>query len=959
MNKLLPVLLAFFIFYAISSSANEFNRKQELLNVIDEELTEVLRLNKQVRGRRPKLLLRVTELMLEKARIIKEIESDKYLTLSPAKRRKLSPSKAFRESNKWFKKVDRLSSTILKRFGRFKGISEVYYNLAYNAKEFNNMKKARSYFTKAIRHSRPGSLTRTKSSVALAEIYYNKKQYKKSIPLYKTALKLHKDKWWTKDAYNLAWCYFRTKRYSSAITLMHKITTLSKNPKFVDMSQKVENDLGHFYAEAGRYNDIVSLYKKRGKDITANLIKVSLHLIDKKNLKAAEKTLLKAIKYKENDQQLLKINILLLGLYERHRRYHKHLTICESLLSIYKSGQMSGDDVKVYKYNVEKMSSILQRQVVGKTYVHQKKIRNQKTRQAVAYFMILAELDPNNRYKSHFHAGETLYASRKFSDSIEQYNISLKGAQAKMDNKIAKLSLNGLMAALGQKNTRQSTKDKYLFIIYEEYLRTNPRSKKAYKIYQRLFSIYYDKKDMLNSESTLMNFKKHFPRALKTQEAMLARIMDYYKNKSDKAAVQKWATRIKKGEFLVSKKYGKKLNLLLITMQFENVENATSKGDKKGALAGYLQLYKSPQSDKSIKKNAAYNIAILFHELGDSKRTFGWAMRALDHMLVKDVKKFQDSFLKMASELFNRRQFKMSAQLNNRLLKTLCKTRSKNKKIFFKNANVIYLANNLTDQSSILIKNAAGCKIPHKYLKEAKFDLLKSLSDAKKWHEVKELLTAFESSKGNWPNLIYPTFRLYEAYNRIAQPKLAQIMKKRIMKYYRLSLRRKYPVPTEALNIIAQLKMPILQQKIDKLNSIKLSFPEKRYNRQLQAKFKQLERVTATSLEILHIGSGKGQIKTYRHLASSYQNFVDQIRSFTPPKKSKEYISSFKKSMVNITAPLLQKVKEYIKTARRKIKNKNILSEDNAWFFSGANKAFDIEYNFPTGSVIMDRGGAQ
>lgn len=60
--------------------------------------------------------------------------------------------------------------------------------------------------------------------------------------LYELALKTKRDKWWTKDAFNLAWSYFKTGRYDKAIDTMTSSYELSKNSKFIDMSKSIERD---------------------------------------------------------------------------------------------------------------------------------------------------------------------------------------------------------------------------------------------------------------------------------------------------------------------------------------------------------------------------------------------------------------------------------------------------------------------------------------------------------------------------------------------------------------------------------------------------------------------------------------------------------------------------------------------------------------------------------------------
>ena len=62
----------------VFSDDNVEERKVALLKIIDEELVEISRLNKQNKSNNPTILLRMAELLLEKARLIKESENKKY-----------------------------------------------------------------------------------------------------------------------------------------------------------------------------------------------------------------------------------------------------------------------------------------------------------------------------------------------------------------------------------------------------------------------------------------------------------------------------------------------------------------------------------------------------------------------------------------------------------------------------------------------------------------------------------------------------------------------------------------------------------------------------------------------------------------------------------------------------------------------------------------------------------------
>jgi hypothetical protein len=56
-------------------------RRKQIIEIIDEELDEITRLSREVRGKNPDYLLRMAELNLEKARLWREKELHKNIFL--------------------------------------------------------------------------------------------------------------------------------------------------------------------------------------------------------------------------------------------------------------------------------------------------------------------------------------------------------------------------------------------------------------------------------------------------------------------------------------------------------------------------------------------------------------------------------------------------------------------------------------------------------------------------------------------------------------------------------------------------------------------------------------------------------------------------------------------------------------------------------------------------------------
>ncbi len=955
---LIVFMLGLFLVSAFARAATPADtRRNELGQIVDEELKEIIRLNKAKRGSDPQLLLRMGELYLEKARITKENEMAKFMEIDPSKRSAVDKTKFFASSTRFFVEAQKICRVILERFPNFKDKADVYYVLAYNAKEFQDGNKALKYFQMAVQGSDEGSPVNRKSKIALAEMYYLRGDYPKATPLYATALKGDKDKWWTKDSYNLAWCYFRQERYEEAISTMKAVYERSKDKDFVDMSYNSTKDLAYFYSAAGQPQKAVDFYKTVGGDVSGNLYRVAKHLLNYGKFTIAETLLTEAAKASPDAKNSVRIHMELLALYEKYGKVSEHLKTCQNLTVQAQNKLLDEDDLDVLKIQALKMSALLQQQVASKTYDKQPEVKVAKANASVSYFKLLAQLEPKKAHEHFFHAAESLYASERFNDALPLYEQAQVLATKAGDKKTRELAMTGLMASLGQKDVSKENEAKYLIEAFAVYLKTNPKTQKSFTIYQRLFSAQMEKKDIVGAEKTMVAFKQNFPEAVDKQEAMLARVIDYYKEKGDKTNIKNWVSKIGSGEFQVSAPVAKKIRMLMLSMQFDNVEAATSKGDKSKALRLYVDIYKDKESSPEAKKNAAYNIMTLFYQLGDMPKMYAWGERALQHMDEDDVQKFEGSFLLVTAELYNRRQFKESAYLDEVVLKKLCSKSSRNKDVFFKNAAIIHLAESRIEEAREISKNALRCGISSNVMVEVQLDILDSLAETERWNSYEDQINQLESNPKAWPELIRHIEKLIGAYEGSGKSEKSAQLKARMMKLYEGCKKEKIDIPLLSLDAIARIRLDELQREEDALNGILLAFPEKTYNDRLKAKFKQLDQLTTRAFDILNIGSGVGIVHAYRILVENYRKTANQIKDFIPPEKGPEYVESFRKGMTNIYSSLFNKADEFVVEARKQIDSSKILSSENNWFLMQGISNFKPEYEYRSGGVLMDRGG--
>ena len=146
----ITLLILLFVFVPLKSRAEA--NYEYLLSIINNELGEVSRLNKQIQASDPNLLLRMSELYLERGRVKKEQENEKFLSIPPSKRRSINKKAFFKKSKSDITQAYKVGAFILKKFPkrRFEGMSSIFW--AFYAQEFQKPEKSKKtiFFSKEI-----------------------------------------------------------------------------------------------------------------------------------------------------------------------------------------------------------------------------------------------------------------------------------------------------------------------------------------------------------------------------------------------------------------------------------------------------------------------------------------------------------------------------------------------------------------------------------------------------------------------------------------------------------------------------------------------------------------------------------------------------------------------------------------------------------------------------------------
>ena len=938
------LLLLFFIFTSFADEVDE--RRVKIIQVINEELVEVSKLSDQRNDRDPDLLLRMAELNLEKARLYREDENERFLKVEPSKRSKINQSSFFAKSSTYFSQANKLCLQITRKFPRYSKLADVYYILGFNAKEANKQKLAAKYLSRSNKNAKD-SQTKVKAQISLAEIYYNAKKYNRSIPLYESALSKKTDKWWTKDSFNLAWSYFRVNAYSKAITLMEEVFEVSSDQRFIDMRPQVERDIGLFYATADRIDDGISFYKKIGINFSDQLLRIAVALLNQGKFDFANKVLAQAEKYEKNEKRKVEIYLEQLNLFERFGKYSFHLRVSKTLEGSFSKNLLSDNQLKNYIFQMEKVAAIVQRQVVSKTYVRLKKQRKLKAKMVINYYDLLVKVNLGKTEEYRFIQGETAFVVKDYNNSYRYYKGAFEFGRKDKKSKFLRKSMDGMLVSIGK---LKGSTDKNIY-VFESYLSLWPNDKLAKDIYQRLFNNYMTLGKTKEAKNVLDRFVKYYPKD-PIQEAMIAKLMDSARDRKDNNEVRTWISLIGAGNYLVSSKFKNKLQELLTTMQMEDVQKELTSGSKLKALQGYLSLLKDPYSTKKSRINAKYNLAALYYELGDISNSYKWGLEALKEMKSSDVLKFSASFVSISNFLFNSFEYNKSADLSYHQLEKICLTKSKTKNIIFKNGAFISLAEGDVVLAEKYISLGRRCSISRKLVDEVEYEVMREYLARKDWGKYELFVNKNQDSLYYYNRVIDDLLNLVNIHKQFDNQAKVKKYQKLIGKlYYRAKKQRKV-LSVRVLDFFAEVELIKIRKLVSKKNLVKFSTLDT-FQKNYDLKFSYLQQIENNAQKVIQVGSGKGIVEIYKILYENYLEFANELSTVVPTGLKPEFIPNFRKDLASPIKATTLAAQTYKMEASKAIKNNSILNQNNFYFQDGK---YPVKY-FNSDSVYMDRSG--
>lgn len=634
-------LITFLFLFSFSLYAQ--GKKEKIIAVIDEEIKEVENLYAQSRGEgKANLLLKKAELFLEKGRIIREIENERFLSISPEKRKSINENTFFRSSRNNFIKAQGICQKIIRSYPSYKYLGDVYFILAYYSKELGDNRKALQNFNRARMTSQDEG-TQLKSEIAMAEIFYSLNRCKQAVSLYSSAIPKVQGKWKTKDLYNYSWCLYKTNRHDEAITAMKESYRLSQRPEYIDMGNRVQKDIIIFYVAAGQLREGMNFIEKMGGDKKDAVLDIVSRLKEGGQDQLAQGFLIRLVQQSSGTSKFDYYQILF-STYAKAQ--WRQIGKTAHILLKYKSKKMIPEkNLKAIQKQSLSYMGLYQRDILNK------KLSLKKKRERAKVLEVLGELGKSENSlqnnKISLALAESHAMVKSYKKSLEYY---LEISKSTGSEPLRRIALEGALK-LSQHFSHSPEDLPHLEEIYQSYIDHYPSSLKSEVLYEKLIQVYLKQGKLKKADASLLKYQGQFPLKRSKQGALLMLLLDGYHKNNQYFPIQKWVNRIEKQKNLVSPEYRKRVESLSNTIVEKRVQLHLQKGDWKKAVLQYEKAYTENQN-QSTKADIALNIAQIYETKKVYHLAKNWLEKSIQLMNSKQVLKSEGIVNNLSLNLF-------------------------------------------------------------------------------------------------------------------------------------------------------------------------------------------------------------------------------------------------------------------------------------------------------------------
>lgn len=876
------------------SATMDIERWKKLMSLIDSEI-------KTIKGNKysgPELKHRLFELYSEKIKLIKEKENLNLLKADPKNVISQGKESFFKASKDQYKTAQSFALSIISQYPKYNRISDIYYAMAINSRDYGTSEETEGFLKKAISHSTENSKTMYNAKTALAEYYYNNKRYHEAVVYYGDVLKNTDNEWYGKHLYNASWCHLKERNFKRALELIKQSFETTKNKKYVSMHEQVITAIGIFFVQADATYDGIEFFENNTSPSSTNLIMLAQSSMNKNNFSITDdvlKAALKDTKKRKDANAEMKVRLAQLDIYRESKKDDLYFETANNILDLHKKNKLDKDDLFMAQNKIKEVAGFMQINLIKDKTKEVVEYNKDDYKKIMRYFDILAVLDRPNKNQYRYYQGETALSAQDYQTALKYYVRSVMNSKITKDKgETTRKSLEAMLSTLDLVKLPKAKMDEYTIFAFKNFVLFYPQSDKSQAIYQKLFNKYFELGKIKKAVNVLLVYKYYYKGDEAIHREMLTQILDSYIKEKNTDKLAFWVNKIEKGYLNFSTDYIQNSIAVLGGLLFDKYQALEKKGQVKEAMKGYESIYDSKQYPKRTKAEAAYAIAALSVEQNKVKDSNKWLKRSLELYDDRDLIKITPSLLVMARGYRLLQNFELSTEVAVMVSRKFCKDIYKNKEDFYEiiSENAAIHETNV----SALIKyedEFKKCDLGEKLIARTQTENLERLIAADK---LKDSIAYFRTFPTNVP---------------------AQRMIGKYLKYKYYQAPTKHQKDIEGLQDNADLQLTaVLEQHghinefIKKVQDMKFvftseeKFNEDKYNSELEQYFSMITELNTEAVNLSKNSSPEEVIMLRNALAKPYFSLGKAVQNYIPQGVDNAYLQGFKQGMRQIIESL-------------------------------------------------------
>lgn len=868
---------------------------------------------------------RLFELYSEKIKLIKEKETQALLKEDPKSVAKNGKDSYFKSSREQYNTAQKYAQSIILQHPRYERISEIYYAMAINSRDYGTSAETEDYLKLAIKTNHANDKTMYNAKTALAEFYYNNKKYNEAISYYNDILKNKENEWFGKHLYNASWCYLKERNFKKALELIKESYETTKDKKFVSMKEQIHSAIAIFFVQADATHEGIDFFEKNITPSSPSLLMLAQSSMNKNVFSLTEdilKAALKDTRKRKDPNGEMKVRLTQLDIYRESKKEDLYFETANSILELSKKNKLDADDQIAALNKIKEVAGFMQINLVKDKNAEEVKYSKDDYKKIMRYFDILSSLDKPNKNLYRYYQGETSLSIHDFQTSLKYYVRSVMNSKlTKNAGETTRKSLEALLSTIELAKFKKAKENEYIVFTFKNYLLFYPKSEKSQSIYQKLFNKYFEQHQTKKAINVMMVYELNYPKDIAIHREMLTQILDTYikEKKTDKLAF--WINKIENGYLNFPQDYIQNSIAILGGLLFEKYQALEKNGKIKEAMEGYESIYDSKKYPNQTKAEAAYAIATLYQIQNKAKQSSKWLDLSLDIYDKKELKKITPSLLVLAKGYRLLQNFELSSKLANRISKNYCGIEFNEKNDFYD----LLVSNSLLTNSGIsdltnIENNYKECHLKKPFVDKTQLDNFEKIILSEKKEDINSYFNA-HSDNDKLVNLMgrYLKYKFWQASTEDKEKIKQQI----------LAINEKNP-SIEIGNMFNQyarvldFKEKVLNLKFNFSSSPK--FDEDKYNSEIEQYFTIIAALNKEAIALSKDSIPEEIIIIREVLSIPYYSLVESINSYVPQGVDNKYLEGFRGGMRQITESLVAK-------ALQVDREKTAYFEKNNFFF--------------------------